>query len=672
MDLRALAVQAALAGWPVFPVHVYPKGDGTNAKVPLGGSDGHLSASADIGDVLAMEWEKANAYGIRPPRGVVGVDVDTKLGATGPAEMDAVDPAVMGDARQRSGVVVRTPSGGLHVYYRADIDRPPSTLNRKAPGRPSYVDLRGHETGWFVGPGSAGYELLSPSFRVADVRPMPAALYTHLGNRSQEQQERGAQNDPDPAEGVELDLPETIAKAAAYLAAHPSTGPAEYTHRYTLVSHIRFLGISEETAEEMMQDWNEAQEAPGYARPAKEIERGVKDAYRTAGGRPGAALEAKTASTAFAGLWSPDAPAEAPESGNRKRLTFRRFGEAKGLPPARWLVPGMILDRGLFAFFAGPKGGKTWAAVELACAAVTGQKWCGIEPIEYDTSRPVVYFALEGHDEIVERMKAWEAHHGVDLSEKLILVEGTFFAKEPSEVIAALEELRPLNPGLIFVDTFARASTGANENSAEDMNLLVAGLESMAMVLKCPVGVVHHSGKDEGLGMRGSNVLLAAVSSEMLVAFNNRDLSLTVTVTNIRRGNSGKELKAGAIKAGEFLVFTDAPTVQPAVIEGMARKRFLHALMQALFRLPDGETGTETRADLVNRMADMLAWDRRKAATYFARYVEADQRVYAKIVLTAGDGKPKFALGPATLRLPTMFELGIVAPVETLEPRNGP
>ncbi len=670
VEARHAALRAAAVGWSVFPVLVYPDETkpGQLAKRPLGGSAGHLDASDDLSVVGGMDWSDATTYGIRPPPGVIVVDVDVKGGADGPGEIEAIDPAVMHDARS-GGMVVRTPSGGWHIYYRAALEKCPAKLNKGTKDKRSAVDLRDHRLGWVCGPGLAGYIACGPEFLPYNAPPMPGRLYGHLTIRAAGEVERESRTEAEPT--VELDRPEIIERAKAYLREHPSTGPGEYDFRYTTAAHLRWLGLSEELCTAAMLAWNRLQDdlpGDGYSRDEQEIERGVADVYRTAAGRPGEAVEQREAGRADLLALASKAPADGTAPSPARRLNVRPFSAARNQPPASWMVDGMVLDRGLFAIYAPPKGGKSYAAVELALACLTGREWLGQRAVKYDAERPVVYVALEGQDEIVARIKAWEEFHSVSVSDKLLIADGTFLANDFGQVKEFIDDLRDMRPGLVVFDTFARASTGANENSTEDMNMIVAGLESVAACFECPVCAVHHTGLSDEDRMRGSSVLLGAVVSALRVKLDRKNLLLTVTTAAVRRGPDGAEIVAPGEQFGEFLMFRPGAAPARSLGGSVNKRKFLQCLIHAVFRLPDGETGLDTRASILGIVSGATGWARKHVDTYLSRLEASGDPLYARLIQAQTSGKVMFALGPSSARMPTMLEFGLMDPIPATEP----
>ena len=64
-------------------------------------------------------------------------------------------------------------------------------------------------------------------------------------------------------------------------------------------------------------------------------------------------------------------------------------------------------------------------------------------------------------------------------------------------------------PSLIVIDTLSRLLTGMDENSTKDATMVVSFMESLAHHYECFVLAIHHTGKDENKGARGSSVFFA-------------------------------------------------------------------------------------------------------------------------------------------------------------------
>lgn len=354
-----------------------------------------------------------------------------------------------------------------------------------------------------------------------------------------------------------------------------------------------------------------------YSRDPAEIEKAVTNAYRYARDREIGSAAAPAASEVFADRFleeedEPDTPSTRAQKALREAgigLRVRSLEEAETEPAPGWLVPGAILNEGLAVLYSPPKRGKTFAALDLALSCASGRSWFDQWPIE--VSGPVLYLALEGYYEVVERAKAWQAHHGRIAEGRLHLMDGFIDLSDLAQVdvlIGVAQRLAP-DPALVVVETVARAmsAAGLDENLARDQGLLAHRLERLGDRLRCPVVAAHHTGKDVSLGMRGSNALLAAAASAISVNLQHGTLSLQVA--EIRRGPPGATLHAVPATTGEHPVWrgkdplpTDGP--RPENRERLRARALLRAVVVAATSAVDAET--TTRGEFMRRVAAHL------------------------------------------------------------------
>ena len=86
---------------------------------------------------------------------------------------------------------------------------------------------------------------------------------------------------------------------------------------------------------------------------------------------------------------------------------------------------------------------------------------------------------------------------------------------DPDVAKEFITEVRKLveQPALIIVDTLARCFVGGDENSAKDMGLFIHGVETVQRETGATVLVIHHTGKNEKSGARGSSALMGAADT---------------------------------------------------------------------------------------------------------------------------------------------------------------
>ncbi|MCP5682603.1 helicase RepA family protein, partial [Klebsiella pneumoniae] len=79
---------------------------------------------------------------------------------------------------------------------------------------------------------------------------------------------------------------------------------------------------------------------------------------------------------------------------------------------------------------------------------------------------------------------------------------------------------------LIIFDTLARCYGNLDENNSQDMGRLIVGCDAIKNGTSASVLLVHHSGKDETKGARGSSSLKAALDVEFNVKKDKENQSL--------------------------------------------------------------------------------------------------------------------------------------------------
>ncbi|GAA0581424.1 helicase RepA family protein [Halomonas salifodinae] len=186
--------------------------------------------------------------------------------------------------------------------------------------------------------------------------------------------------------------------------------------------------------------------------------------------------------------------------------------------PPDWLIKGHLEADSLGLIYGPPKCGKSFLAIDWACCVATGTPWHGHQ-VKQAT---VFYLAGEGHNGLARRFMAWGISREIDLSKAPIAVSNS--AQPLTDEIAttqvqvAIDTLAERHgpPALIVVDTLAR-NFGGDENSTQDMNTFVQHLDRIRQRWRATVLVVHHTGKDQSRGARGSVALTGAIDSAFKV-----------------------------------------------------------------------------------------------------------------------------------------------------------
>ncbi|CAB4760221.1 unannotated protein [freshwater metagenome] len=205
----------------------------------------------------------------------------------------------------------------------------------------------------------------------------------------------------------------------------------------------------------------------------------------------------------------------------------------------------------------GPSGaGKSSVTIDMALSMLHAMPWGG-NPI--DNAGSVVYWAGEGVQGIGQRVRAWYDYHKPDDPSSGCDVHwatASLDLSKPEWGAAVAKFSEGLAPSAVFVDTFARATAGIEENSSRDVGLVIYELDRIRKAIKAPVIVVHHSGKDASKGARGSSAMRAAVDVEIEVT--GSENRVMVRCTKMRDAEPPEPIEFERVSVGESFVLVPA------------------------------------------------------------------------------------------------------------------
>ena len=165
-----------------------------------------------------------------------------------------------------------------------------------------------------------------------------------------------------------------------------------------------------------------------------------------------------------------------------------------------WMVEG-IIQRGANGFFcAEPKGGKSWAALDLAISLALGISW-----LEFRVSRPfrVAFVSREDNPSLT----AWRLRHlfqGKDAPEPGLLATNLYINSraqtpelmldQPEQVAELITVLKDRQIEFAIFDVF-NVMHAADENDNTQMRQVLRQLSAIQTAVGCGIGVVHHYNK---------------------------------------------------------------------------------------------------------------------------------------------------------------------------------
>ncbi|MDA9579588.1 AAA family ATPase [Luminiphilus sp.] len=204
-----------------------------------------------------------------------------------------------------------------------------------------------------------------------------------------------------------------------------------------------------------------------------------------------------------------------PADNGGQRFRLKRLEEFLKRPDIEWTVENLIPKGGLCVIYGQSGSGKTFAAIDFGCKVSQGLDWFDLGTLK----GPVVYVPLEGVAGMKNRFAAYKGHNPNEAPDVSIMDEGfSLIARDDPVDLADAIDTQGKAGGVLIIDTLAQASAGADENSAKDMGVVLKNAGWLQERLSATVILVHHSGKDQSQGMRGSSAIYAAADTVIKVS----------------------------------------------------------------------------------------------------------------------------------------------------------
>jgi putative DNA primase/helicase len=160
---------------------------------------------------------------------------------------------------------------------------------------------------------------------------------------------------------------------------------------------------------------------------------------------------------------------------------------------------------------------------------------------------------------------------------------------------------------VVVIDTLSATTPGGNENSGEDMGLVLSHCRLISKQTGALVVLIHHSGKDTTRGARGWSGLRAAADAEIEIV-RNGDYR-TATITKMKDGTDGVSY-AFKLKVVDLGMDTDGEPESSCIVEHVetapqseqsarkyklgAREQIMHDLLKTM-----APSGTVAEEDLI-------------------------------------------------------------------------
>ena len=186
------------------------------------------------------------------------------------------------------------------------------------------------------------------------------------------------------------------------------------------------------------------------------------------------------------------------------------------LEPPKWLIEGILPEYAMTALVAPSYTGKSFVAVDMACAIANGLRWHD----EFDVTHGNVFYVVgEGRHGIRRRVDAWHRKRGVTLTRETTNLhfsrQGLNFRDKSSIEVIKSDMRLVKNIKLIIIDTLARSFGGGNENAPQDMGEFINNCDDLMHEFGATTLIVHHMGKDTQSGARGHSSFYGALDTYM-------------------------------------------------------------------------------------------------------------------------------------------------------------
>lgn len=472
-------------------------------------------------------------YGPKGDKALLVVDSDNKGMKHGDAEIVRLElegkdfPATMTQA---------TPSGGRHLVYVVDaavkggVDVLALGLDIRSDGNLIVAHCSRHKGGQYRVQPVNGKPCLGLAAWVPT--PAPQWLITACGTAPEKSADR------EPVEGYDLDKART--QAIEYLqkfAPEAIEGAGGDTTTYAVAARVMELGVADlgEVAELMQLHWFD-----GCGWLPDELAVKVRNAHNHMQGRVGGATpQGEFTVVEVEPAESEDTPTVIRESPFKPL----RVSDLRALPWPEWTVRNVIPAKGMGVIFGPSKSGKTFLALDIACACVRGIPWAGLP-----TRQGVcVYIGLEGQ----ARTRAFAYAKANDLDDAA-LADLIIFEQPPLNLLTVgkggsvpllVDAVRSAISGrpvaLTIIDTLAQATPGGDENSSVMMGAAIGNAKTIARELGGTVVLIHHSGKNDAAGARGHSSLAAAADFQIEVTRPGDGALRSARVTKVKDAEDG-------------------------------------------------------------------------------------------------------------------------------------
>ena len=327
-----------------------------------------------------------------------------------------------------------------------------------------------------------------------------------------------------------------------------------------------------------------------------------------------------------------------------QRFTLLGINDLAALPPTEHLVKGVLPNSGLAAIY-GPSGsGKTFLALDLIMAIACQADWFGHKV----KNVPVTYVGLEGKGGINNRIQAWRTKNPklTPTNFKIILDNFDLMNKVNVAELAQAIIAAQMYQGVIVIDTLNQASPAADENSSQDMGVIIKHLKLLQEMTGGLVLIIHHTGKNTSQGLRGHSSLKAALDANIEVVGSDKRswllekskdgedgkcFGFRLEVQNLGTDSDGDPITSCTVERDHSAILSKP---EPS---GKVQKAALKTIKQALSSTPNKRMTVEAGVSEIAKTLTTIASNRRtNRARQLLGNLSADGHLSSELVNDEG------------------------------------
>lgn len=238
-----------------------------------------------------------------------------------------------------------------------------------------------------------------------------------------------------------------------------------------------------------------------------------------------------------------------PESEDGRPLfTPIRAADFAAGKPMDWIIKGVMPRADIGMVFGASGSGKSFLLIDICGAVARGVEWRG----KAVKKGRICYVVAEGAAGFRKRLDAYCIQNNVDITDLDIYVipdaPNLAHKAHVKALCAAVKAAGPFD--LLVLDTLAAVSSGADENSAKDMGVILDNARAVGRAAKAMTLIVHHAGKQADRGARGSTALKGRVDVEIEVVRSDNDRAATVSKLRDREDGQSFGFKLEVVPVG--------------------------------------------------------------------------------------------------------------------------